>query len=96
LDYLQTRGYRKKPEPQNVHLARAALAPFEAAMWQELQQVERALRAELSDLNAGAADNIYPVAMEQAELRIVYGRYKGYHSFEHVRHLADWLESLAL
>jgi hypothetical protein len=96
LDYLSKRGYRKRPEPQNVHLTRAALAP-EAAMWQELQQVEHALRfVELSDMDSGAVNTVYRLAMEQTDLRIVIVRYNNCQSIENFKHIIEWLESSAI
>jgi hypothetical protein len=96
LSYLRRWGDRKRPEPQNVHLAREALAPFEAAMWQELQQVEHALRVDLSHMDSGPVNAVYRLAMEQAFPRIVYVRYNDCQSLENFQHMREWLESLTI
>jgi hypothetical protein len=75
LQYLWKRGYDDGANSQNVHLARAAIASFEAAIWTELQQVERALYTELTHLDARVINVVYRLAMEQAQLGIIVLRY---------------------
>jgi hypothetical protein len=94
--YLRSRWEGGNGNAQNLHLARAALAPFEAAMWKELRQVERALSTALMDLDSGVAHTVYQHAVRKAQWVIADVRYNDRQSQEHYWKVKDWLDNLAL
>jgi hypothetical protein len=80
---------------QNVHLARAAVVPFEQRMSVEFDRAEATLRDKLTPLGA-AAELAYQQALEKAYLHIVWSRYGGIQSMEHFRALNERCESAKL
>jgi hypothetical protein len=95
LQYLWKRGYDDGANSQNVHLARAAIAPFEVAIWAELQQVEPALHTELTHPDSGVITVVYRLAMEQAQLGVIV-RYNSRQLTEHHKKGREWLGRLTI
>jgi hypothetical protein len=76
--------------------ARAALKPFEDAIWQELKQVESALRKAMSTEDTSRdADDILALAVSRAYDSISRIRYDNNHSPEYPSDVASWIAHLA-
>jgi len=76
--------------------ARAALKPFEEAIWQELEQVEAALRKALSTEDTSRdADDILALAVSRAYDSISRIRYDNNRSPEYPGDVASWIAHLA-
>ena len=76
--------------------ARAALKPFEEAIWQELEQVEAALRKALSTEDTSRdADDILALAVSRAYDSISRIRYDNNRSPEYPGDVGSWIAHLA-
>ena len=89
--YLEMLGGTKKVAEQ----ARAALKPFEDAIWQELKQLEAALRKAMSTEDTSRdADDILALAVSRAYDSISRVRYDNNHSPEYPGDVASWIAHL--
>ena len=90
--YLEMLGGTKKVAEK----AKAAVKPFEDAMWQELKQVEAALRKAMSTEDRSRdADDILALAVSRAYDSISRIRYDNKHSPEYAGGVAFWIAHLA-
>jgi len=89
--YLERHGGTKAHAEQ----ARATVKPFEDAIWQELGQVEAALRAAISSEDTSRdGDAILTLAVTRAHHCISHGRYGDNRSLENVSEVAFWIVHL--
>jgi len=80
----------------HVEEAKAAVKPFEDAIWQELKQVEGALRKAMSTEDMSRdADDILALAVSRAYDSISRIRYDNNHSPEYPGGVASWIAHLA-
>ena len=90
--YLEMLGGTKKVAEK----ARAAVKPFEDAIWQELKQVEAALRKAMSTEDRSRdADDILALAVSRAYDSISRIRYNNNRSPEYPGDVASWIAHLA-
>jgi len=90
--YLEMLGGTKKVAEK----ARAALKPFEDAIWQELKQVEAALRKAMSTEDTSRdADDILALAVSRAYDSISRIRYDNNRSPEYSGDVGSWITHLA-
>jgi hypothetical protein len=90
--YLEMLGGTKKVAEK----ARAAVKPFEDAIWQELKQVEAALRKAMSTEDRSRdADDILALAVSRAYDSISRIRYDNNRSPEYPSDVASWIAHLA-
>jgi hypothetical protein len=93
-DYLWQNRNRGKRETLN--LAKAAVAPIEDAIDNELVTVVNALRAKVLDSSSDCVHDVLYCALDHAHSQIVYGRYQGKHSLEHWEAIRYWWQTLDL
>ena len=90
--YLERLGGTKA----HAEEARAALKPFEDVIWQELRQVEAALRTAMrSEDTSRDADAIFALAVTRAHHAIGHGRYGDNRSLENLGEVTFWIAHLA-
>jgi hypothetical protein len=76
--------------------ARAAVKPFEDVIWQELMQVEAALRKAMSSEDASHdADDVFILALNRAHGAIGHDRYGDNRSPQNVSEITFWVAHLA-
>jgi hypothetical protein len=90
--YLERLGGTKT----HAEEAKAALRPFEDVIWQELKQVEAALRKAItSEDTSRDGDAIFALAVTRAHHSIGHDRYDDNRSVEHVSAVTFWIAHLA-
>ncbi len=90
-DYLWrniTRGQR-----ETLNLAKAAVAPIEDAIDNELVTIANALQAKVVNSSAPYAQDVYYYAFEHAHNQIVHARYEGKQSIAHWNAVQYWLQN---
>ena len=86
--YLERLGGTKA----HAEAARAAVRPFENAIWEELKQVEAALRTAMtSEDTSRDADAVFALAVSQAYFSIGHERYDDNRSPEHPGDVTSWI-----
>ena len=76
--------------------SKGCLRPFEDVIWQEIKQVEAALRKAItSEDTSRDGDAIFALAVTRAHHSIGYGRYGDNRSVEHVSAVTFWIAHLA-
>jgi hypothetical protein len=88
VKYVERYRFSDLPDTQNMHLARAAIAPFEARISKEYRAVEIALRDALARFGS-SGDTQFRAALEIARDHIAWQRYRGIQGPEHYQALHE-------